>query len=60
MIDPELKPKNKKLFPYFKKPFYIMNAYMKGLKIDDILKPDLNYILENCINLIHSVIEVTT
>lgn len=59
LVDPDLKPKNKKKFVYFKKPFYILNAYMKGRKIDSVLKSDLNYILENCISLIHSIIDLT-
>lgn len=59
LVDPNLKPKEKKRFQYFKKPYYILNAYMKGNKIHDVLKDDLHYILENCINLIHSLVEVT-
>lgn len=59
MIDPEVKPKDKKRFILFKKPFYLLNAYMKGKKIDESLQKDLNYILENCINLLHSLIELS-
>lgn len=59
LVDPEFKPKNKKMFQFFKKPFFLLNAYMKGTKIDAVLQKDLAFVLENSINLINSVIEVS-
>lgn len=60
LIDKEFIPKmGLDNFRAFLKPFYLLYAYMNGVKIHETLQDDLYHILKHSINILNSLFEIS-
>lgn len=59
ILDPNYKPKRGKKFTPFMKPYFLLNAYMQGKKIDPLLEKDLDHILKNSVHILQSLVDIT-